>query len=274
MNGRAESVMDYSFNWSHAAEVTITTALGKIPAVGSLLSALVSIFWPASGEDIWGEIEQQVEQAINKAIDQLVYEQVKNSLSGLNNNMTDYLAAVQTGDTATVSETWITTDGDFDQQLPSFQAAGYELLLLPLFAQFANLNLTLLRDGVLFGSQWGWNATYVASMTQKLTKKITDYTAYVQGAQGIYQQGYQNVVSTTGTNNHQCQPFRSVNAYVRQMTLSVLGFVQLWPYFDPTKYPNPVTVSLDREIYSDPVGTADDSGPINLPSPPTQPISQ
>jgi hypothetical protein len=35
---------------------------------------------------------------------------------------------------------WNTADGDFDQQLPTFQLSDYQLLLLPLFAQFANLS--------------------------------------------------------------------------------------------------------------------------------------
>ncbi|WP_100406991.1 insecticidal delta-endotoxin Cry8Ea1 family protein [Bacillus solitudinis] len=45
-------------------------------------------------------------------------------------------------------------------------------------------------------------------------------------------------------------------------------------YFDPTKYPDPINVYLDREIYSDAVGTADNSGPITLPSPSTKPITK
>jgi delta endotoxin, N-terminal domain len=271
MNGPEVRIMDDSFNWNSAAEVTITTALAQIPVMGSILSALLRIFWPPSGEEIWAEIKQQVEQLINQAIDQVVYEQVQNSLKGLNNNMTDYVTTLPTNDHGTISATWITTDGDFDQQLPNLQTTGYQVLLLPLFAQFANLHLTLLRDSVLFGSQWEWNAAYLALVPQKLTRNIATYTTY---AQGVYQQGYQNVVSSTKSDNHNCQPFRSVNAYVGQMTLSVLDFVQLWPYFDPTTYPKPVTVYVDREIYSNPVGTCDDSGAINLPSPPTQPISQ
>jgi hypothetical protein len=260
-----------SFDWNNAAENAIAGALGMVPEVGSLLSALVYIFWPKSGEDVWSEIKDQVEQLIEEDIDKLVYEQVQDSLAGLNNNLNDYLSAVQTGDLPNISATWITTNGDFDQQLPSFQASGYELLLLPLFAQFANLHLTLLRDGVLFGSSWGWNEAYLNTIVQKLTERITSYSSYTQT---IYQQGYKSVVGKTKTNNHECQPFRSVNAYVREMTLSVQDFAQLWPYFDTTKYPNPVTVYLDREIYSDPVGTCDSSGAIKLPKPPTQPISK
>ncbi len=264
---------DASFDWSNAAEVTIATAFGLVPVVGTLLNALVYILWPASGDDIWGEIEQQVEQLIDQEIDQLVYEQVQNSLQGLQYNVNFYLEALQNsaGDPQVISDTWIAVSVDFLQQLPSFQAEEYQVLLLPLFGQFVNLHLSLLRDGVLNGTSWGWTPAFLTQIQTSLTSYIQSYTQY---ANQTYQQGYQNIVNTTQTNNHECQPFLSTNAFVRQMTLTVLDFVNLWPYFDPSVYSTPVTVYLSREIYSDPVGTCDDSGPINLPSPPSQPIDQ
>jgi hypothetical protein len=47
----------------------------------------------------------------------------------------------------------------------------------------------------------------------------------------------------------------------------VLDYVTLWPYFNPLAQMTPATPLLDREIeiYSDPFGTADDSGAIRLP---------
>ena len=56
--------------------------LGEIPVVGSFLSALLQIFWPKSGEDIWSEIKSQVEQLINQRFDQDTYEKVQASLPG------------------------------------------------------------------------------------------------------------------------------------------------------------------------------------------------
>jgi hypothetical protein len=55
------------------------------------------------------------------------------------------------------------------------------------------------------------------------------------------------------------------------MTLGVLDFANLWPSFSTT---TPTTVYLDREIYSDPVGTCDNSGPIALDPAPTAPPTQ
>ncbi|MBI4909472.1 MAG: hypothetical protein HY820_37990 [Acidobacteria bacterium] len=269
----AAMVTSSGFDWNNAAEQGIAGILGLVPEVGPLLSALVYIFWPQSKEDIWGEIEAQVEALIQKDLSQLVQTEVSASLQGLNNVLNDYLLALKdgTGDPTYISEKWNIANGDFLQQLPTFQMSGYQVLLLPLFAQFSNMHLSLLRDGVLGGAKWGWTPAILKQTQITLTSTIAAYAAY---AQTTYQTGLTNVQSSTPGNNQQAQPFRAVNQYVRQMTLTVLDFMNMWQYFDVSKYPNGVSVYLNREIYSDPQGTCDDSGPIVLPSPPTAPISQ
>lgn len=268
-----DSTSGYDFSWSNAAEQSIAGVLGSVPDVGPLLSALVYIFWPQSGTDVWAGIEQEVEQLIQQDLDKLVQEQVTASLQGLNSNLSSYLTALSdgTGDPTYISEKWNVANGDFLQQLPTFQLPNYQLLLLPLFAQFANLHLSLLRDGVVGGANWGWTPEIIAQTQTELTNAIASYQAYVPP---IYEQALANLQKRTKGNDHEAEPFRTVNAFVRQMTLTVLDFMNLWQYFDVSKYPGAVAVALDREIYSDPLGTCDNSGNIVLPAPPTQPISE
>lgn len=266
-----EARLQPSFNWNYDAEVLMATLLSMVPEVGSILSGLVYIFWPSSGQDVWTQVEQQTAQLIQQQISQQVFQQVVDTLTGLQSVLNDYLLELNTGDLDEIRDYWTAADVAFDENLPAFQEPGYQLLLLPLFAQVANLELSLLRDGVLFGAEWGWNQKQVETVQTKLTQNISEFQTY---AEDWYQQGYNQVVLGTQQNYHKCEPFLSVNGYVRQMTLSVLDFMNLWPYLDPSVYPNTATPYLDREIYSDPVGTCDDSGAINLPTPPTQPILQ
>ncbi len=263
----------FSFDWNNAAEQSVAGLLGLVPEVGPILSALAYIFWPPTQVDVWGEIELYVQLLIQQDLSQLVQTQVAASLEGLKNNIASYLVALQdgTGDPSYISEKWNVANGDFLQQLPTFQLAGYQVLLLPLFAQFANMHLSLLRDGVIGGSNWGWTPAIIAQTQIDLTDAIAAYTKY---AQLYYQSGLIVVEANTFQNNHNSEPFRTVNGWVRSMTLMVLDFMNLWQYFDVSKYPNGATVVLDREVYSDPQGTCDDTGPIVLPAPPTQPISQ
>jgi len=77
---------DDDIDWDSLAKSVITTGLGEIPYVGSILSALADILWP-SGDDVWTEIKDKVEALIKEKISELVYKQVQNSLKGLKNNI-------------------------------------------------------------------------------------------------------------------------------------------------------------------------------------------
>ncbi|QBD79663.1 hypothetical protein EPA93_28270 [Ktedonosporobacter rubrisoli] len=253
----------YSIDWNNAAKIALTTGLKFVPYVGSILGGLVSILWPSSKEDVWEDIREKVEKLIDEKIAQRTYNEIKNALKGLHNNIDEYQNALQysQGNPDVISENWTTAHNLFVNDLPDFQDESYELLLLPLFAQFANLHLSLLRDGAIFGSQWGWTESYVTSIEKKLTGTIKAYQDY---ANRVYTEGRRNVVAQAETNPRYCEPFRTENKYVREMTETVLDYLEIWGYMDSTAYPVPVMFDFFRELYSDPCGSCDDSGSIPL----------
>lgn len=266
----------YNVDPNEAAKETVAMVLGEIPEVGVLLETLTKIFWPAKDNDVWDQIEQKVEALIRRDLSELVYEQTQEDLTGLMNVLSDYTEYAQSGHTpAQTSEHWTAAQEQFNASLPHFQAKGYEVLLLPLWAQAANMHLGLLRDGVLFGRTWGWNDTDYNSALKSLQNAIKDCTAW---APRIFALGMADALGQAGVSYHNCQPFRGGNDYRQQMMPAVLDLAARWPCFDPTAYPPPVSpddLYLSREIYTDPVGTADDSGLFILPwQHPTQPISQ
>ena len=63
---------DDDIDWDSLAKAVITTGLGEIPYVGSIVSALADILWP-SGDDVWKEIKDKVEALIKEKISELVY---------------------------------------------------------------------------------------------------------------------------------------------------------------------------------------------------------
>lgn len=247
-------------DWNNAAKTTIEVALGYVPGAGGILSGLVSIFWP-SGQDVWAAIRDQVEALVNQKISELVYQQVSDDLAGLHNVINDYLDTLTTKDNDRITAAWTSAQQIFDYSLPHFQSKGYEVLLLPLLAGFGNLYFSLLRDGVLFGAGWGWNPASLQQLQTKLTSILADILAYVQDT---FAAGKQNASNMAGTDLRTIQPWRGINAYVRETTISVLDYSLFWPYFDPSKYPNPVQISLTRELFSDPYGTID-HGTFNPP---------
>lgn len=264
--------LEYEFDYNNAARVVVSTVLGEVPYVGTLLSALIEIFWPDEKVDVWAEIADRVEALIDKKISAEVMQDVQDALTGLHNVIDDYVFAAKNfkDDGKYISEKFNVAQGHFLHDLPRFQSKGYEVLLLPLFAQFANLHLGLLRDGAAFGRTWGWSDTIVSDMRQRLADGIRSYGEY---ADKTYGAGYDDTMKKAPVDPRRVEPFNTVNRYVRNMTLTVMDFRNLWQYFDIARYPEPPKIYLDREIYSEAVGTAYDSR-FYIPTPPKQPIRQ
>ncbi len=251
--------------WNDDAKTMVTSVIEMIPEAGDILGGLVDIFWPSTQEDVWGEIKAQVEALVNQKIAAAVYQQVSEDLKGLNNSIILYLNEIKEGTPAEILTQWMITKNLFVNALPHFQSAGNELPLLPLFGQFANMYLALLRDGVAFGASWGRTALDQQQDVTDLKNSINDFYAYTAKT---YNNGRANLFRTTKADFHACEPFRTINKYDRQMNQTVLDFMDSWYYYDVSVYPNGTTYVSTREIYSDPMGTCDDSGNIVIATPP------
>jgi hypothetical protein len=232
----------------------VIAGLSQAPDVGFLAETLVNALWPPSGEDIWAEIQAKVQALINQQLNQYTQELVRDNLSGLRNVLGDYNRAVtdSAGQPAFISDNYIAARAVFDEVRPNFMSQGYEVVLLPLMAQMANLHLGLLRDGVQFGKSWGWTDQAVADEETQLQARIGEYTSWVSTWNQNGLNAVMNAPSSTWT---------SVNSYTRQMTLSVTDNAYYWPQFDPQTNPGNRTLPAPtREIYSDPIGNALNSG--------------
>ena len=262
------TVGDDSIDFNDTAKSVIETELGLVPKVGGILSGLVAIFWPSSPQqDVWDEIKFRAEYLINQRISDLVYQTVQEDLRGLKYATARYLHEVRTGSPSDPRRQWLNTRNSFANALPHFQAQGYETLLLPTFAQLANMYLAILRDGVIKGQDWGRSSGEQQQDIADLKNAIDTFSTY---ATKTYQDYVASLSSSKKNDPSLIEPFNSVNSYTRSTTLWVLDFVTMWPYYDVTKYPQGAKVTLSREIYSDPYGEVFKGGRLALPQkPPT-----
>ena len=244
------------------AKTTVTTILGEIPYVGALLSALVDIFWNTN-TDPWDEIKDRVDQVVTQKLSDFVYQQVKDQLGSLSDAvpggmvgaMTLYLnevkAYVETpnADPSSVREQWVATRTVFVTTLPFFQSKGYEVPLLGLFTQFANMHLALLRDGVISGKAWGRSEADQQQDILDLQKAITAYASYTYDTLKF---GYDNAIAYAKDHDgaDPCNAEAAGVRYASTMTLLAQDYAATWPYFDVTLYPNGPRIPLTREIYS------------------------
>lgn len=243
-----------TFDVNDDLKIVVTNGLNKVPIVGEILSTLLEILWPESAKDVWGEVKEQVEAVVNQKISDAVYRLVEEDLKGLNNVLTLYVNETKNGNAATKLTVWINTRFAFVNALPHFQPTQINdaILALPLFAQFANMYLSVLRDGLIGGKSWGMTDGDLEQLSTDLKSAIHDFVKYVQDTA---ETGYANLKASAPQNGNTCDPYRTLNPYERKMTLAALDYTVNWPNYDVTEYPNGGYTELTRQIYSDVVGT-------------------
>ena len=220
-------------------KIGIVVILGEIPEVGGLLGGMVELLWPEKKEeDPWTLIRERTEQLIQQQINEGVRNRVNAALAGLKQATEGYGKATKDNpQPGRIYSNYAALRTVFDDQMPVFQEASSELLLLPMFVQAANLQFSLLRDAVQFGaSKMKMPAAEVNDTKAKLLKLIDDYTKYVDDT---FEKGRKRKF----VDEDRRDPF------VFWMTLNVVDYVQLWPYFDPARQ-IPKSLPLDREIFS------------------------
>lgn len=72
--------------YDFASEISLLVVnglVGKIPVVGSILTTMISSFWPSGSKSLWDEIKDQVQQLINESIDKSTWNILSAKLSEL-----------------------------------------------------------------------------------------------------------------------------------------------------------------------------------------------
>lgn len=254
-------------DWNDAAKTAVTTGISLlVPEGGEILSGLIGVFWPSTPqESVWDQVKAQVEALVDQQIGAFEYELVTESLDGLEGVMKSYVLEMKDGTNEEKLVTWINISLSMTENLPRFQASGYQLPLLGLFVQYANMYLSVLRDVVLKGKEWGRTDADQMDDVTKLTYTIQAFNDYVYKTYG---EGRAALVAKTTFNHAQAEPFRTVNAYDRQMTFLALDFVNTWYAFNAFLYPHGDNVVFTREIYSDPFGEGNDpDNPLKVAEP-------
>lgn len=261
-------------------KIFLDMALSLVPEVGGIMSGLVNLIWP-QGPDSDANMFQAVAKAQYDAVKSDVQKFGYALMGDPNNPQTgswnselqafydfcdanggrDSYACVNAA-RETLWNQWNSLNGAIVlTYAPDFlkldDEAGAGVNYLPLYAQFQNLYMTFLRDGILLHFKyWGdrtdldksWTPidlnTPLTSMDQQLDPTIKGY--------GV---GYINDVYNAGADLASGN-WATRNAYIRSMTLNVLDYRDTWKFMDPRRYPDPVPggVKLTRMIYSDPAG--------------------
>lgn len=223
-------------------KILLITALDEIPVVGGFIGGLLELLWPEDEVDVWEQIRARTEQLVSDRLDQDATQRLQRSLVGLKTILEEYKTATrERRDPHNLYANYAAVRTVFDQQLPLFQQASHRMVLLPLFVQAANLQLALLRDGYLHGPQ-------AMGMGEQ---ERADVKARIKELIGKHADWARTVVAEVLANRRVQGDGR--NAAAQQMTIDVVDYLDLWPFYDPDS-PKPGAGLLEREVYSSLIG--------------------
>ncbi|MEB9588203.1 pesticidal protein Cry2Ab, partial [Bacillus cereus] len=154
----------------YVAPVVGTVSSFLLKKVGSLigkriLSELWGIIFPSGSTNLMQDILRETEQFLNQRLNTDTLARVNAELIGLqanirefNQQVDNFLNPTQNPVPLSITSSVNTMQQLFLNRLPQFQIQGYQLLLLPLFAQAANMHLSFIRDVILNADEWGISA--------------------------------------------------------------------------------------------------------------------
>ncbi|PFK21663.1 insecticidal delta-endotoxin Cry8Ea1 family protein [Bacillus cereus] len=250
-------------------------------AAAGVISKIFGFLWKQFGTDPqaqWKQFMEAVEYLVNQKITDAVRSKAVSELAGVQNALELYQEAaddwnINPNDTSAkerVRRQFSSTNTTIEFAMPSFRVSGFEVPLLTVFAQAANLHLLLLRDAVKFGNEWGMPAAEVEDYYTRLQKRTAEYTDYCTNTydKGL-KQAYDLAPNPTDYNKYPyLNPYSKdpiygkyytapvdwnlFNDFRRDMILMVLDIVAVWPTYNPKIYNNPygVQIQLSREVYS------------------------
>ncbi|EJP62605.1 Delta endotoxin central region subgroup 1 [Beauveria bassiana ARSEF 2860] len=161
--------------------------LNAIPVVGGVISSVATLLglaiFPAPSADPWTKVSERVETLIGKKLEEHQVKALQSRMEGFKLNANEYAKVWKIYNDAAPdkkkehAELLRTHHVGFltmmRVSIPEFQVDTYAALTLPLFAQAANLHLTLLADGIKHGLDWGYPQEYVANIMPDEFRRMT-----------------------------------------------------------------------------------------------------
>ncbi|WP_242448021.1 insecticidal delta-endotoxin Cry8Ea1 family protein, partial [Bacillus thuringiensis] len=222
-----------------------------VPGAGFVLG-LIDLIWGFVGPSQWDAFLVQIEQLISQRIEEFARNQAISRLEGLSNLYQIYAEAFREWEAdptnPALREEMRIQFNDMNSALttaiPLFTVQNYQVPLLSVYVQAVNLHLSVLRDVSVFGQRWGLDVATINSRYNDLTRLIGTYTDY---AVRWYNTGLERVWGPDS------RDWVRYNQFRRELTLTVLDIVSLFPNYDSRTYPIRTVSQLTREIYTNPV---------------------
>lgn len=238
-------------------KVVVATLLGEVPIVGSMLAMLVNLFWPFGGKSAWEQVRAQVEAMIDAKIERAMFGMYVQKLDGLAKAFKLYLGAVVADDKTQMLNYFDIAHFSMTQFAEELNNPQFEWTFAPLYAVLGQFHVALLRDAVLHGRDWGWNAASYRGIVDQTKTTIDTYCAHLDDLAERYKSVYKkNVPASAG--RHRTAIYNAWQPYHQARILLISDFRVLLEASDPVRNPDGKKEMQFEDVFSPAYGTADD----------------
>eukprot|EP01133_Synstelium_polycarpum_P007675 gene7675-8981_t len=260
-----EFVPPDKFNPWNYYKIMICCALNFIPGVGPIVAGATDIFLQfiidyTSEDNTVSRYRQMVKNLIDTNITLYDNRVVKATYAGCAQSYHDFMLCLTNLRKLpansilreSVRIAFMNLENDISSKyIYTAQKLGQQVEELMMFTLFATAHLTLLRECIMSGADWGFDPKTLKLYKDKFYNIIVEYRDY---AIATYYKGYNSLASKTLFTSEVL--FNNAYEYRNMMISSVFDFVNIWFMFDPAIYANVgVTHERVRYLYSKVYGT-------------------
>ncbi|WP_353054337.1 insecticidal delta-endotoxin Cry8Ea1 family protein, partial [Bacillus thuringiensis] len=272
------AAVDTTLSVTAATLANSATTRSGVALAAKGITAIFKILWKQRTQQTqWRHFMDAVEYIVDQKITTTVYGKAIAELEGVEATLELYQEAAQdwnqnpnnAATRARVLAQFRNTNLIMEYAMPSFRVLGFEVPLLTVYTQAANLHLLLLQDADNFGKEWGMTPTEVEDFYNRLQRRTAEYTDHCVAT---YNKGFQQASKLKPDRyNYNRYPYLDpygrgeygpyydpplhwnlFNDFRRDLTIMVLDIISIWPTYDPRVYTNPngVKIELSREVYT------------------------
>lgn len=248
-----------------ASVATIALPVTILAGLAALIASVLPLIWPEgpNEDNLFDAVMKDTEMIMNEKISEYVVNDARTRLESLYNILDYYRLSKDLWEKnkdnplaiAELKERFSNAHSQFIEAMVYFKRANYEVLLLPAYANAANLHLLLLREGLLLNKVIGNFITEETHYKEFKDKREN----YADHCVKWYNKGLEDAIQSENNS------FYEINKYYTYMTLSVLDIIALFWAYDPFEYNKPSKLqTLTRKVYSNPVNLQPTTLDINL----------
>ncbi|MFI6527688.1 insecticidal delta-endotoxin Cry8Ea1 family protein [Streptomyces uncialis] len=152
---------------------------GEIAAISG---CYLNLLWPDPQDpekNVWPEIEERVKAVIEEELAKLWSSLVTETLENMRIAWQRYISAAKTASPEMAKTEFMSAHDFVGNNYSQFTDEKYGYQTLPLFAQMANLHLSLLHEGILFWKEIGFQEKDKSWFEIELEEAVSKYCKYV-----------------------------------------------------------------------------------------------